>query len=188
MARNRPRNLQWQPFTTYNNEKRHYSCSYFFPLWTSTSSKMVTFSVVICDRWTILCLYSCRWAGLRRLRMIYHHANYKSDAELLHRSSKLEMALNSKASRTETMIMFDMNGLVLFTAICILSILQFRTVTTCRHQRHYDRSDDCRFLTRLVFSCLLNFIVLRLDPPSFASRIDKVSRKDGLFLRSTWID
>ena len=120
MARNRPRNLQWQPFTTYNNEKRHYSCSYFFPLWTSTSSKMVTFSVVICDRWTILCLYSCRWAGLGRLRMIYHHANYKSNAELLHRSSKLEMALNSKASRTETMIMFDMNGLVLFTATCIL--------------------------------------------------------------------
>ena len=35
---------------------------------------------------------------------------YNSNAESLLRSSKLEMALNRKASRTGTMIMFDMNG------------------------------------------------------------------------------
>ena len=34
----------------------------------------------------------------------------KSNAESLHRSSKLEMALNTEARRTRTMITFDMNG------------------------------------------------------------------------------
>ena len=37
---------------------------------------------------------------------------HKSNAESLHRSSKLEMALNNEAHRTGTMIMFDMNGWV----------------------------------------------------------------------------
>lgn len=100
-----------QPFTTHNDEKRQYSSPYTVPLWTSSSSKMATSSVVNFDSRTVLCLHSCRRTGLRHVCMLYRYANYnKSNAESLHRSSKLEKALNVEAGRTRTSIMFDMNG------------------------------------------------------------------------------
>lgn len=107
IARSRP---QITAFHDPNDEKRHYSCPYILPFWTSTSSKMVTSSVVNCDRWTVLCLYSCRCTGLGHVCMIYRYANYKSNVESLYRSSQLEMALNTEASLTRTIVMFDMNG------------------------------------------------------------------------------
>ena len=76
--------------------------------------------------------------------------------------------------------MFDMNGrfllIIFMTLFCELFV-------GCRYQTDNNCSDDCSFLARLDVSRFLPFIVVRLDSPSFASRIDKEPGKDG-FLRA----
>ena len=144
---------------------------------------MATSSAVNCDPRTVLCLHSCRCTGLGHVWFIDTQIT-KSNAELLHRSNRLEMALNTEAHHiVGTMIIFDMNG----WSSLVIMLYYISWTATCRHQKHNDRFDDCSFLARLIFSYLLLFIVVRLDPPSFASKIDKEStqsRKDG-FLQ--WI-